>query len=906
MAYIGQDPVIGRYIIVDQISGGFNGTASGFTLAAGGQGVIPGLAQNVLLSLGGVIQQPGTDYTVSGSGITFTTPPLSGTTFFATVLGDVQAVGTPSDGTVLPASIATSGTFVFPNITTTGTTLIASGNASTPSLAVIGDTNTGLYSPGADQLSITTGGTERFRIDSAGQLEAVSLGTAAAPTFSFTTDPNTGIYSPGADQVAISTAGSGRLFINSSGQVGVGASPTQLFQVGAFGGSDSNLQFAASTTGASNILFGDGSSGADFYRGFIKYNHATDSLELFASSYSTITTNGSERLRVDSSGRLLVGTSSARTIGTGNFHIQSEGSGSIVGISTTRNDNNTAGSNLRFVKTRGTAAGSTTIVQSGDDLGNVSWWGTDGTNAVEAAAITATVDGTPGANDMPGRLVFSTTSDGASSPTERLRITSAGRVGIGTSSPGATLDIIPAGSNVPFRITSNDSGVVYKSGSAAIKRFQLFFQDNSGTQTAKIGADISGVNASNLQFVAGSGATPQVTLNSSGQVGIGTTSPSEYLHVSGGLVRLEDGASGSVIRFYKSSAQTAFISNRSFGFHDGNGLALQTSTADPIRFAINDSEAVRIDSSKRLLVGTSSARSNLYNNSSGVAPQIQLEGTSFVTSSMMLVRNSADGNDTSIILGKTRGTSPGANTLVSNGDGVGSISFQGADGSELVELASIQAIIDGAPGANDMPGRLVFSTTADGASSPTERMRINSDGAITFQNAGVSLSSGVGFKYNANATNPNLGLVIDSNDGNTSHIHLYNINATNNAYRFYVKSNGGISNFSANNVNLSDRSVKKDIAPAADTWNCLKEWEVVNYRYKDQPDDADLNLGVIAQQVAESCPEVITVFSEATEDEPEKLGIKEQQMYWMAIKALQEAQVRIEALEADVAQLKGA
>jgi len=170
MAYIGQDPVIGRYIIVDQISGGFNGTASGFTLAAGGQGVIPGLAQNVLLSLGGVIQQPGTDYTVSGSGITFTTPPLSGTTFFATVLGDVQAVGTPSDGTVLPASIATSGTFVFPNLTTTGTTLIASGNASTPSLAIIGDTNTGLYSPGADQLAISTGGTGRLFVNSSGRL----------------------------------------------------------------------------------------------------------------------------------------------------------------------------------------------------------------------------------------------------------------------------------------------------------------------------------------------------------------------------------------------------------------------------------------------------------------------------------------------------------------------------------------------------------------------------------------------------------------------------------------------------------------------------------------------------------------------------------------------------------------
>jgi hypothetical protein len=128
--------------------------------------------------------------------------------------------------------------------------------------------------------------------------------------------------------------------------------------------------------------------------------------------------------------------------------------------------------------------------------------------------------------------------------------------------------------------------------------------------------------------------------------------------------------------------------------------------------------------------------------------------------------------------------------------------------------------------------------------------------------------------------------------------------------RFVVKSNGGINNFSSNNTNLSDRNAKKDISLAADTWNCLKDWEIVNYRYKDQPDDADLNLGVIAQQVAESCPEVITIFQEAkeaTDDAPaqeERLGVKEQQMYWMTIKAFQEAQVRIEALETEVAALK--
>jgi hypothetical protein len=131
------------------------------------------------------------------------------------------------------------------------------------------------------------------------------------------------------------------------------------------------------------------------------------------------------------------------------------------------------------------------------------------------------------------------------------------------------------------------------------------------------------------------------------------------------------------------------------------------------------------------------------------------------------------------------------------------------------------------------------------------------------------------------------------------------------AERCTIRSDGGIANFSANNVNLSDRNYKKDIAPAAGTWDCLKAWEIVNFRYKDQLEGSDLNMGVIAQQVAESCPEVITVFQkakEATDTEPaqeERLGVKDQQMMWMAIKALQEAQSRIETLEAKVAALEG-
>jgi len=122
LAYLGQRPVVGRYTKLDQINTGFNGSLATFNLQAGSQAVLPGSEQNLLLSLGGVIQEPKTDFTISGSQITFTTPPVANTTFFCIVFGDMQAIGQPSDGTVIPASIANTGDFTFPaDIKSTGT-----------------------------------------------------------------------------------------------------------------------------------------------------------------------------------------------------------------------------------------------------------------------------------------------------------------------------------------------------------------------------------------------------------------------------------------------------------------------------------------------------------------------------------------------------------------------------------------------------------------------------------------------------------------------------------------------------------------------------------------------------------------------------------------------------------------
>jgi hypothetical protein len=124
--------------------------------------------------------------------------------------------------------------------------------------------------------------------------------------------------------------------------------------------------------------------------------------------------NDNERMRIDSSGRLLVGTSSA--FGTGAFQVT--GGGINLGTYT----NNAFSSGIDLIKSRSTTAGQFTIVQSGDELGGIVFRGTDGSAIKTAATIYGVVDGTPGANDMPGRLTFSVTADGASSPTEAMRI----------------------------------------------------------------------------------------------------------------------------------------------------------------------------------------------------------------------------------------------------------------------------------------------------------------------------------------------------------------------------------------------------------------------------------------------------------------------------------------------------
>ena len=108
MAYVGKVPLTGAYQILDDISSSFTGSTAGpFNLTVSGTAVSPETEASVIISVSGVVQQPVSAFTISGSQITFTGNPASSDTFFGIVLGNTFDIGKPTDATVGAASLST-------------------------------------------------------------------------------------------------------------------------------------------------------------------------------------------------------------------------------------------------------------------------------------------------------------------------------------------------------------------------------------------------------------------------------------------------------------------------------------------------------------------------------------------------------------------------------------------------------------------------------------------------------------------------------------------------------------------------------------------------------------------------------------------------------------------------------
>ena len=225
-------------------------------------------------------------------------------------------------------------------------------------------------------------------------------------------------------------------------------------------------------------------------------------------------------------------------------------------------------------------------------------------------------------------------------------------------------------------------------------------------------------------------STERVRINSSGDVIVGsgiTVSPDGDIFATG--VTTSTTFSGNFSGGTVSGTTGTFTGDVDIAdkiVHTGDtNTAIRFPAADTITAETGGSERARIDSSGRFLIGTNSSLQTY-----GANPSLQVAGTSFDTSTLLLRRDENNANPPAIVLGKSRG-SAGGNTVVQDDDQVGSLIFAAADGTDLTSIAAeIKVQIDGTPGSNDVPGRITFNTTADGASNPTERLRINSSGQL--------------------------------------------------------------------------------------------------------------------------------------------------------------------------------
>jgi hypothetical protein len=252
-----------------------------------------------------------------------------------------------------------------------------------------------------------------------------------------------------------------------------------------------------------------------------------------------------------------------------------------------------------------------------------------------------------------------------------------------------------------------------------------------------------------------------------------------------------------------------------------------------------------------------------------------------------------------LILGKSRSSAIGSVTTVINGDQMGWLSFHGADGTNLVEGASIQAYVDGTPGPNDMPGRLVFSTTSDGASSPTERFLINNSGEQRMFSSNLSYT-----------------LVLNNGSAaGASYVFLEGRHtATDNSggtgtRSFVVTTNGNVTNTNGSYGTISDVKLKENIVNAGSQWNDFKAIQIRNWNFKAETGhETHRQIGPIAQELETVCPGLVFETPDRDEDGNETgevtKGVNQSVLYMKAVKALQEAMERIETLEAKVAALE--
>lgn len=772
-----------------------------------------------------------TDATNSTSTTTAATPNSVKTAY------DLANAALPASGGSVSGNLVVGGNLTVNGTTTTidTTTLVVEdknieiGSVDTPS-----DTTAdggGITLKGATDKTLTwVDSTDCWTFNQSLNLPA---GTASLPGLIFNGDVNSGLYQSADNEISITTNGTQRVVVNSSGNVGIGSAPgNEQLRVQQSAVSSAPTRSSAlylENNGNCEIQFVGNSSNdcqlrfgtsSNSFKGALEYELDNNNLKIY--------TNGAEKARITSIGNVGIGVSSPGA----KLHLE---------------DSSTNNATIRL---QGASATST----ASQPIGTLEFYSND--TSGDGPIVVSQIQGVTGSGSSAsgGAIDFYTREGQVSSAlTHRMRIDRQGNVGIGTNAPNSKLEVdgfIQSSSGLKFNDTDSNYGL-----------FPL------GSQT--LGFNING--------------DEKVRISANGNLGIGTSSPLNELHVS---------SSGSTyINVEGGTTSTAGVLFGDSGDQD-IGQILYSNSDNSMRFVTNTTERFRVDSSGRLLVGTSSSVST-GSSTAG----LQLHSTTSTNGAQLSVaRFNNDATGGRIVIAKSRNTTISSGTIIQNNDALGTIQFAGDDGTDMVSRgAEILAKVDGTPGTNDMPGRLEFRTTADGANTPTERMRISNSGSTTlFSTSGrfqSRISNGAG-----------------TTDKFYSGAHSASSVTSSSTETFRVWSNGNVENTNNSYTAISDIKLKENIVDASSQWDDIKALRPVNYNFKEG--QTHTQLGLIAQEVELVSPGLVSE-SPDRDEEGNDLGtvtksVNYSVLYMKAVKALQEAMDRIETLEAKVAALEAA
>ena len=875
----------------------------------------------------------------------------------ATTASYVEYTNVANKPTLLSGSVqirdfgifATTGSNQFNGSQSITGSLTVSGQVIAQTLNVQQVTSSIVYSSGSNVFGNNTGNTHRFT----GSLAVTgSLSVNGAGTFTGTLNGTTSIFGSPLSVNQTSKIGIG--YDSGYGRINAWGADTDTYGGLSFELSHSNggtyQAFRINPTG--DVFFGSGGYYANVEAGSLRVSYATalsqaltplnskfvnsannfvkiglgqgETNPNFNSYYGIIGLDNSTTL-ANNKLRFYIGNADTATAGHSNDQLVIQGDGK-VGIGTAspgRLFEIASGGDTAFLRVTGNRGNA-----DGIHVGNIEFYNSNTTRLVgEVRGIT----GTGGTQSNSGQLAFYTNDNGTYA--ERLRIASTGEATFSSSvtatSGNFTVDGVATNSVLDILTLSHTTSGTAASGLGAGILFKSE-RPSGGVNLSR--AAIYGIAGSNpdddgdLTFytrtdTSGAGFTEKMRITSDGNVGIGTTSPSTFLHVFGAntanrgqlSIQSNNASNGARATWYYDTTLQGEIGTTSGDFY---ALA-----ANNFLFYTGGNPRMTITSGGNILINQTSAIT-------GVSTSVEMSGVGTAAATLQASYNVYSWHGTNatwrgyLQFTKSRGTTVGSYTAVANGDDLGTVRWSGADGSGVVIGAEISAQVDGTPGVNDMPTRLVFSTTADGASSPTERMRITSAGRV-----------GIG------VTNPDAGLqvaqpgqddqlTIGSIANNRDHAAFMCSGANKaeilryqSATRLVIGSSANISTLDVipggtNGVRLSagntswsaytsDERKKKNFETVPGL-EAITQINPVKYHFKTQEDSEAKKLGFTAQNIQPLIPEMVHPNGEKAEDGSDILTIIPDYILPVLVKAIQELKSENDTLKSRIDTLEQA